>query len=295
MGDIILSGGAGGSSSGGDGAILDGVSSSIKATVLDLTDSNPVTVAIVDTNGDQITSFGGGTQYVENTALESDPTGTALIGRARTVFGVAESGIAGGDSVIINATTAGELWVVDATCASVLGTITTQLADESAIEDAVMDADPTGKILIGRARSTPASEGVSDGDAVTLNATTKGELYVKHTDTIPVSVATGAGQTLLFAAISQGAAGTTTLVSADATKKIKVVSYVFVMSAAGTAKFIDSTPTDLTGAMAIAANGGVSAIGNSFSPLFATAVNKSLQIVTTVGAAAGHISYFLEA
>jgi hypothetical protein len=108
------------------------------------------------------------------------------------------------------------------------------------------------------------------------------------------SIPTGAGQTLQFATISQGAAGTTTLVTADATRKIKVVSYVIVISATGTAKFIDSTPTDLTGAMPIAINGGVSAIGTTFSPLFATAVNKSLQIVSTTGAVTGHLSYFLE-
>lgn len=68
----IASGGA------GDGAILDGASSSIKATVKDLTNSNPLTVAIVDTSGDQIASFGGGTQYTEG---DTDATivGTAIM------------------------------------------------------------------------------------------------------------------------------------------------------------------------------------------------------------------------
>lgn len=51
-----------GSGSGGGGAvtITDGVDPTIVATVLDLTDSNPLTVAIVDAAGDQITSFGSG-------------------------------------------------------------------------------------------------------------------------------------------------------------------------------------------------------------------------------------------
>mgnify|MGYP000943516601 CR=1 FL=1 len=68
----IASGGA------GDGAILDGASSSIKATVKDLTNANPLTVAIVDTSGDQIASFGGGTQYTEG---DTDATivGTAIM------------------------------------------------------------------------------------------------------------------------------------------------------------------------------------------------------------------------
>lgn len=106
---------------------------------------------------------------------------------------------------------------------------------------------------------------------------------------------TGQGKTLLFAPIAQGAAGTTALVGANASNKIKVVSYVFVMSAAGTFKFTDGT-VDLTGAMDVAANGGVSAIGQPSAHLMETAaINRPLNIVTTVGAARGHISYFLEA
>lgn len=65
-------------SGGGDGAILDGVSASIKATVKDLTNSNPITVAIVDGSGDQITSFGGGTQYNEGDT-DASITGTAIL------------------------------------------------------------------------------------------------------------------------------------------------------------------------------------------------------------------------
>lgn len=64
--------------SGGDGAILDGVSSSIKATVLDLTSSNPLTAAIVDATGAQITSFGGGVQYTEGDT-DASITGTAVM------------------------------------------------------------------------------------------------------------------------------------------------------------------------------------------------------------------------
>src|SRR5690348_5384760 len=55
--DVNLAGGSV-SISGADGAILDGVSAAIKATVLDLTNSNPLTTAIVDASGNQITSFG---------------------------------------------------------------------------------------------------------------------------------------------------------------------------------------------------------------------------------------------
>ena len=51
--------------SGGDGAILDGVSSSIRATVLDYTNSNPIAVRLTDTNGDYVTGGGGGGNYLQ--------------------------------------------------------------------------------------------------------------------------------------------------------------------------------------------------------------------------------------
>jgi hypothetical protein len=44
----------------------------------DLTNSNPAAVAIVDANGDQITSFGGGTQYTEGDT-DASITGTAML------------------------------------------------------------------------------------------------------------------------------------------------------------------------------------------------------------------------
>ena len=69
-----ISGGAGG----GDGAILDGASALIKATVSDLANSNPLNVAITDGSGDQITSFGGGVQYTE-ADTDASITGTAVL------------------------------------------------------------------------------------------------------------------------------------------------------------------------------------------------------------------------
>jgi hypothetical protein len=45
---------------------------------LDLTSSDPLAVAIVDGNGDQITSFGGGTQYTEGD-IDASITGTAML------------------------------------------------------------------------------------------------------------------------------------------------------------------------------------------------------------------------
>lgn len=48
------------------------------ATIRDLTNSNPLDVSIVDANGDQITSFGGGTEYTEGDT-DASITGKAIL------------------------------------------------------------------------------------------------------------------------------------------------------------------------------------------------------------------------
>jgi hypothetical protein len=119
--------------------------------------------------------------------------------------------------------------------------------------------------------------------------------------TQPVSIAatvttqsSSSGKTPAFASVSVSASGATQIVAADATRKIKVVSYVLVADAAVTAKW-QSASTDLTGAMSLAANGGVSAIGSFDAHLMETSVNQALNL--NLGGAVGvrgHISYFLE-
>lgn len=105
--------------------------------------------------------------------------------------------------------------------------------------------------------------------------------------------ATGQGKTLLFAPIAQGAAGTTELVAAptDGTK-IKIVSYVFTMSAAGTFKFVSGALE--TGPFDIDIKGGAVVLGQPSAHVWEGLVNTSMSIATTVGRANGHMGYFLE-
>lgn len=93
----------------GDGAILDGVSSSIKATVLDYTNSNPLAVRLTDTNGDYV-GAGAGTQYTEDAAAAADPIGTQIISRRRDTLSATEVSL-DGDVIAVNATNKGELYV----------------------------------------------------------------------------------------------------------------------------------------------------------------------------------------
>ena len=131
---------------------------------------------------------------------------------------------------------------------------------------------------------------------VSLAASVSAILTAETTKVIgTVNQGTGQGKTLLFGVITQGAAGTTELVAADATKKVKLVSYVVVLDAAGSVKFTDGT-ADLTGVMPMAANGGVASPGQPAAHLLETAaVNRPLNIVTVTGKAFGHFSYYLEA
>lgn len=112
--------------------------------------------------------------------------------------------------------------------------------------------------------------------------------------TVTANVATGGGKTPLFASVSVASSGANQIVAADVAKKIKVVSYVLVADAAVTAKW-QSAANDKSGAMSLAANGGVSAIGSFDAHIMETAVNEALNL--NLGSAVGvrgHISYFLE-
>lgn len=79
------------------------------ADILDLPNSNPIAVAIVDASGDQITSFGGGTQYTEDVAAAADPVGTmSMAVRADSLAAVTSTD---GDNIAARATNKGEIYV----------------------------------------------------------------------------------------------------------------------------------------------------------------------------------------
>lgn len=126
------------SGGGGDGAIQDGASASIEATVFDLTSSNPVATQIVDANGDAITSFGGGTQYAVDAALGGTPTGTlavAIRDDALSALTPVE-----GDAIGLRVDANGALWVIPSGTTAISGTVTANLgATDNAVLDDIAD------------------------------------------------------------------------------------------------------------------------------------------------------------
>lgn len=106
------------------------------------------------------------------------------------------------------------------------------------------------------------------------------------------------GQTVLFASVDVAASGDNTIVAADATKKIKVLSYSLVCGGTVNVRWKSGAASNLSGAMPFVVNTGISSpvATPAGGHLMETAVNNAL--VLNLSAAiqvSGHLSYFLEA
>jgi len=152
------------------GTIADGVSSAIVATVKDLTNSNPLTVAIVDATGDQVSSFGGGTQYTEDAAAVTNPVAPALT----LIRDDARSGgltTTDGDNVAARGTNAGEIYVkhVDAipVTSATFATAAKQLADNHQVTISNIASTP----LVNITTLATSAKQLPDGHTVALSAT----------------------------------------------------------------------------------------------------------------------------
>jgi hypothetical protein len=95
------------------------------------------------------------------------------------------------------------------------------------------------------------------------------------------------------AAISQGAAGTTSIVTGVAGKKIYVTGIFLTLDAAGTVKFTE-VAGDLTGTFNM---GGVAAPPLALEadhPIFwTTTLGEDLKITTVTGKAQGSVNYYI--
>jgi hypothetical protein len=101
---------------------------------------------------------------------------------------------------------------------------------------------------------------------------------------------------LLHTPLSASSSGDSTVVAAVDGHTINVCSYVFVAAGDVSVKWRSST-TDLSGAMPVIANGGISAPVSSpgLGPLFKTAPGEALNIyLSSAVLVAGHIGYFLK-
>lgn len=92
-----------------------------------------------------------------------------------------------------------------------------------------------------------------------------------------------------FTTVNQTGPGTSTIVGAVAGRKIRVVGFSLCLTVSGTVKFLNTGGPDLTGVM----NWGT-AVASYYAPkapAFETAASSGLDIMTTLGAAKGHLTY----
>lgn len=156
--------------------VTDGTTTS---TVLSLSNSNALVAAIVDGSGNQITSFGGGTQYTEDAAAAANPVGTVpILVRADTPAGAVS---ADGDNIAQRGSNYGAAYV---TLVDSGGNFVSVGGGTQYTEDAAAAANPIGNALMMVRADSLAGLVSADGDNVAARGTDKGELYVKHADTI---------------------------------------------------------------------------------------------------------------
>jgi hypothetical protein len=160
------------------------------ADILDLTNSNPLTVAIVDTNGDQIASFGGGTQYTEDAAAAANPVGNAqILVRADTPAGVTTTD---GDNVAQRGTDFGAAYVtlLDSSGTEVSVGGGTQYDEDTAH----VSGDKLTMAGVVRADTAAAQSG-TDGDRTVLIVDASGRLHANvGACALPTGASTSANQ-----------------------------------------------------------------------------------------------------
>jgi len=140
------------------------------ADQFDLTNSNPLVTALVDANGDQITSFGGGTQYANGDTVVT-PTGTLALGYDGTdVLALATD--ASGNlqvDVLASALPSGASTLAEQqTQTTALGTIDTTLTDNSQLTQ-IVDAGGEAVTVTGGKLDVNATISGSGGGTASID------------------------------------------------------------------------------------------------------------------------------
>ncbi len=197
IGDVDITSIAAGTNYIGKIRLTDGTTDT---TVLDLTNNNPLTVAIVDGSGDQITSFGGGTQYADG-AARGTATGTLAMGDDGTNIQSVHVDTAGDLQIDVLSIAAGDnnignVDIVTMPAVTNAGTFAVQesgaaLTSLQLIDDTVFTDDTsthatgTTKGLGIMAAATPTDTAVNANDIGMLAMTTNRELLVQVNTALP--------------------------------------------------------------------------------------------------------------
>jgi len=163
----------------GDGAIVDGAAPSVKATVKDYVNSNPLAIIPVDTNGDPA-SLSGGTQYDQGTA-SADTDKLMLMGCVRADSAAAATGVVNGDRARCIVDANNKIWVQTGTVtianANMESYLSRLLSSALTAPNGGAPAATTGFIVGGRYLSTPPT--LTNGQEVGLMFSSTGSLKVE--------------------------------------------------------------------------------------------------------------------
>lgn len=303
---------------GADGAIVDGVSAAIRATIFDLTNSNPLATQIVDANGDPITSFGGGTQYNQGTVSTSTDTLT-MMGCVRADTAAVASGVIDGDRARCIIDSTGRIWTFAAQSGTWnVGTVTTltsitnpvTVTDGAGALNVIVDSLPTVTVTDGAG----ALNVIVDSGTTTVTQGTGTNLHTVvdsgtiSTITNAVTVTDGAGalnvivDSLPTVTVTDGAgalnvivdSGTTTVTQATGTNLHTVIDSgtTTVTQATGTNlhTVVDSgVITSITNSVTVTdGSGAMNVIVDSGTLTAVTAITNALPTGTnTIGAFTG--------
>lgn len=258
------------------------------------TDYGAAYCQIVDSSGNFVDTFGGGTQYTEDDAAAANPTGTMpVMVRADTPSAISS---ANGDVVAQRSTDYGAAYcqLVDSS-GNFIDTFALSATDNAVLDqiDSNTDYGATtgGGTESGALRVTVASDSTGvlsvddNGGSLTVDASQLDiDDLAPTADGVAAALDTSQimnGTTSLtpkYAAIDAATSGNNTLVDAVAGKKIRVLSVMMIAAGDVLARFEDGAAgTALTGQMDLTANSGFTL---PFNPVgwFETTANTLLNL-----------------
>lgn len=241
----------------------------VTADVLDLTNSNPQTVAIVDGSGNQITSFGGGTQYTEG---DTDATITGTVGMWEDA----------GNAIV--ATSASKPLPVEIIAGA--GSGGTAAQDNSAFTGGTTNVTPMGALY----DTTPPT--ITDGSIGAPRMTSTRVLMTDASATtqpvsaaslpLPSGASTAANQSTVIGHVD-GIEGLLTTIDADTGTLAGAVSGTEVQVDVLTMPTTTVTATDLD-----VQSGGADILSTTaFNAAFGTAGSSDTQVLSVQGIASG--------
>jgi hypothetical protein len=186
---------------------------------LDLTNTNPIAVAMVDGDGTQITSFGGGTQYAEDTQAAAGEqvtmAGVVRLDAAASLVG------ADGDRTELQVDANGALRVTGGG------------GGTEYVVDAAAPAAPTGATFVMERDDALAALTEVEGDWTNPRSNANGALWVKQDGTVTVD-GSGVTQPISHAALTELAGAIDTEMQVDVITMPTVTVNAHAVTNAGT-------------------------------------------------------------